>query len=224
MTSSNQRPPKPTRYKHGDVHRQTGRIFVGYGFDNGKWREILYAAKTKEGAQLELMYKNSLQRARIENLPFDIDIKHLEQIKTTHCPIFGIPLSWGVLGSGGNDNSPSLDKIKPEYGYIKGNVCIISLLANKIKQDVGYEELYKVADWLHDKMKEVEQNVKPEQLASVPKKSRKAKRDDRQLSFIFTPWFGEDSNDIDNHSGTLFGDDFDSGAETSSGNSVGYGG
>ena len=219
------RPPKPTDYKHGDVHHPTGRIFVGYGWQNFKWSPILYNSKTKEDAHIEMMYKSALSRARQDNLPFDIDIEYLKSIKTNRCPIFDMELAWGKIGEGQNPiNAPSLDKIKPEYGYIKGNVCIISFLANKIKQDVGYEELYKVADWLHEKYKEVEKNVRPEQLTSVPKKSRKSGKDDRQLGFVFTtgPW--EDGDDANDYRGATQGENSYRSAKEGSGDSMGHGG
>jgi hypothetical protein len=222
------RPPKPTDYKHGDIHLPTGRIFCGYYWANKKyWYPGLYHSKTKEDAQIEIMYKNALVRARLEKLPFDIDIEYLKSIKTDRCPIFDMELAWGKIGEGHKNmaaNSPSLDKIKPEYGYIKGNVCIISNLANMIKQDVGYEELYKVADWLYEKYKEVEKNVRPEQFASVPKKSRQTSKDDSQLGFIFTagPW--EDSDDANDYRGAVQGQDADHRAQAGSGDSVGHGG
>jgi hypothetical protein len=220
------RPPKPTEYKHGDVHHPTGRIFAGYGWNNFEWYPVLYNSKTKEDAHIEIMYKSALKRAREDKIPFDIDIECLKSIKTDRCPIFDTELSWGKFGEGNvnTSNAPSLDKIKPEYGYIKGNVCIISILANKIKQDVGYEELYKVADWLHEKMKEVEKNVRPEQLASIPKKSRKSGKDDSQLGFVFTtgPW--EDSDDANDYRGATQGENSYRSAKEGSGDSMGHGG
>ena len=203
------RPPKPTEYKHGDFHHPTGRIFFGYYWANKKyWYPGVYHSKTKEDAHIEIMYKNALKRARRDKIPFDIDIEYLKSIKTDRCPIFDMELSWGKIGEGqaNKTNSPSLDKIKPAYGYIKGNVCIISNLANKIKQDVGYEELYKVADWLYEKYKEVEKNVRPEQLASVPKKSNRAGQDNSQLGSISTPWTWEDSDDANDYRGATQGE------------------
>jgi hypothetical protein len=222
------RPPKPTEYKHGDVHLPTGRIFLGYFWqDNKRWYQHTYNSKTKEDAHIEIMYKAALQRARRDKIPFDIDIEYLKSIKTDRCPIFDIELSWGKIGEGHKnmaESSPSLDKIKPEYGYVKGNVCIISNLANKIKQDVGYKELYKIADWLHEKMKEVEKNVRPEQLASIPKKSRKSGKDDSQLGFVFTtgPW--EDSDDANDYRGAVQGENSYRSAKEGSGDSMGHGG
>jgi hypothetical protein len=121
-------------------------------------------------------------------------------------------------------NSPSLDKIKPEYGYIKGNVCIISNKANTIKNNVNYEELYKVADWLYEKEKDVEKNVKPEQLASIPKKSNRASKDDRQLGFVFTTGLGEDSDDANDYRGAVQGENSYRSAKEGSGDSMGHGG
>ena len=220
------RPPKPTDYKHGDVHHPTGRIFMGYIWQSNSWYPILYHSKTKEEAHIEIMYKNALHRARRDNIPFDIDIEYLTSIKTDRCPIFDTEILWGKFGDEYKKtaNSPSLDKIKPEWGYIKGNVCIISDLANRIKQDVGYEELYKVGNWLQEKTKEVEKNVKPGQLASIPKKSNRTGKDDSQLRFVFTAGFGQDGDDPDNHCGTISRQDADHRAQASSGDSLGRGG
>ena len=221
------RSPKPTEYKHGDVHHPTGRIFSSYYWNATRWYTGLYHSKTKEDAQIEIMYKAALQRARQDKIPFDIDIEYLKSIKTDRCPVFGMELSWGKIGEGHKnmaENSPSLDKIKPEYGYIKGNVCIISNLANTIKHNVGYEELYKVADWLYKKYKEVEKNVRPEQLTSVPKKSRRPSKDDSQLGFVFTAGPGENSDDANDYRGATQGENSYRSAKEGSGDSMGHGG
>jgi len=55
------------------------------------------------------------------------------------CPVFGVELDWG-MGSL-NGNSPSLDRIDSTKGYIKGNVMMISHLANTMKQNVTPEQL-----------------------------------------------------------------------------------
>lgn len=70
-------------------------------------------------------------RARKEQLPFDID--EADIVIPQLCPVLGIPLlrQHGVH----NDNSPSMDKIKPALGYVKGNVCVVSHLANRIKSN-----------------------------------------------------------------------------------------
>ena len=151
---------KPTDYKYGDYHLPTGRIVRGYGWQNNKWNLKLYKATNIFEMQIEEMFKGALARARKNNLPFDIDISYLKSIAKQTCPVFGIQLNWGRNPNGSaKSNSPSLDKIIPEWGYIKGNVAIISHIANTIKQNVTYNDLYKVADWLHDQEKETKKLV-----------------------------------------------------------------
>jgi hypothetical protein len=48
------------------------------------------------------------------------------------CPVLGIPI---VLGERRSDNSPSLDRLVPEKGYVPGNVRVISDKANRLKGD-----------------------------------------------------------------------------------------
>ena len=49
------------------------------------------------------------------------------------------------------DNSPSIDRLIPELGYIKGNVNVISLRANIIKNNATKDELIKIANWMESK-------------------------------------------------------------------------
>ena len=55
------------------------------------------------------------------------------------CPVLGIELDWGMNGR--QTNSPSLDRINPNKGYVKGNVMIMSDLANRMKQNATPEQL-----------------------------------------------------------------------------------
>ncbi|WP_210240170.1 hypothetical protein, partial [Mesorhizobium sp. M2E.F.Ca.ET.154.01.1.1] len=61
----------------------------------------------------------------------------------THCPVFGFELKDG----GDRNNSPSLDRIKPELGYVPGNIQVISTRANRIKNDATPDELRLLADY-----------------------------------------------------------------------------
>lgn len=63
----------------------------------------------------------------------------------SHCPILGIPLFKGK--SGGEANSPSLDRIEPELGYVPGNIVVISNRANRLKSDATIDELRAIASF-----------------------------------------------------------------------------
>lgn len=86
------------------------------------------------------MHKAKL-RAEDNNLPFDLDINYLVEIfpADMRCPVFGIQMFWGK--EGGIETSPSLDRIVPALGYVKGNVIWISRYANRLKSDHTLETL-----------------------------------------------------------------------------------
>lgn len=83
-------------------------------------------------------------RAKKAGIPFDIS--EADVYVPECCPIFGTALVFG--GARGNPHSPSIDRIKPELGYVKGNVAVISARANTLKNNATPAELRQVADWL----------------------------------------------------------------------------
>ena len=78
----------------------------------------------------EVLYNNARQRAKRDNLPFTITHGDFEIPEV--CPVLGIPLFVGVGKC--SDNSPSLDRHKPELVYIPGNIVVMSFKANTLKQ------------------------------------------------------------------------------------------
>lgn len=94
------------------------------------------------------MWVNAKQRAKERNLPFDLLLEEINIPDT--CPMLGIPLQKGVLEY--TDNSPTLDRIIPDKGYTQGNVWVISMRANRIKQDASVDELGKIYQALKDKL------------------------------------------------------------------------
>jgi hypothetical protein len=80
-------------------------------------------------------------RARKAGVP--CTIKRTDLFIPDRCPILGVLL---VCGRGRNTGaSPSLDRIDPTLGYVKGNVWIISHRANQIKNDATADELEAIA-------------------------------------------------------------------------------
>lgn len=66
------------------------------------------------------------------------------------CPVLGIPIRYG---SGNMDHTPTLDRINPKLGYVPGNVIIVSMRANRIRNDATVDELYKVYKFYAAKIK-----------------------------------------------------------------------
>jgi hypothetical protein len=80
------------------------------------------------------LVQGAKQRAKKYGLPFDITYQDI--VIPEFCPYLGIKLvpfsEW---------SSPSLDKIIPTLGYVKGNIQVISTKANTMKNNATQEEL-----------------------------------------------------------------------------------
>jgi hypothetical protein len=99
----------------------------------------------KENPDLYL-YWSVKGRANRAGLPFDLEKSDIVIPET--CPVLGIPLFRNTGGNKPTGNSPSVDRIIPELGYVKGNIQIISHRANVMKNDAKPEELRKFAEWV----------------------------------------------------------------------------
>lgn len=77
-------------------------------------------------------------RAKKAGIEFNLDVEDFNI--PTHCPVLGIELKRGKLRSC-KSSSPSVDRIDPNKGYIKGNVWVISQKANCMKNDATLDEL-----------------------------------------------------------------------------------
>jgi hypothetical protein len=86
---------------------------------------------------------NSRSRAKRDGLSFDLSLEDIVTPKV--CPWFGIPL---LRAKERTDNSPSLDRLVPSKGYVRGNVIVVSDLANRIKNSGTLEQIQAVADGL----------------------------------------------------------------------------
>jgi hypothetical protein len=86
---------------------------------------------TYDNNPISRMFMNAKSRARQNNIEFNITSEDVPIPKI--CPLLEVPL---VLGSAKNyEYSPSIDRIDSTKGYIKGNVRVISLLANRMKSN-----------------------------------------------------------------------------------------
>lgn len=85
-------------------------------------------------------------RQRAVKSGIDINIGVEDIVIPLVCPVLGIPLAKSKRVA--SSNSPSLDRIDPKKGYVKGNIWVISHRANTLKSDATARELIAVADAL----------------------------------------------------------------------------
>ena len=120
--------------EHEEEEREKGRIYR----DKRK-RTIPYRARK--------MRHTAKYNSKEKNIIFNINEKDIEELwpEDNKCPALGVDFILGVKG--GSDHSPSLDRIVPKLGYVKGNLQIISFLANKIMNNATPEQVIQVGEY-----------------------------------------------------------------------------
>lgn len=88
--------------------------------------------------QIQYIFSNIKKRAKKTGKEFSIELEDI--VIPAVCPIFGIPLVYGATIDD-CDFAPSVDRIDSAKGYIKGNVQVISRLANCMKWTATPEQL-----------------------------------------------------------------------------------
>ncbi len=108
------------------------------------------ARETKEGLWNCDIWHSVLtscrRRAKQKGIPFNLTAKYMISITPSHCPVLGIELRRSTT-NGATPNSPSIDRIIPELGYVEGNVIVVSMLANTIRAYATPEQIIRVGEF-----------------------------------------------------------------------------
>jgi len=140
----------------GEIDKSTNKIFHRYSLylkpETNMYNELWFASE--ESFKKDYIKNNvlSIKRRCLEKkMPFNIDKEYLLSIypQDGMCPALEIPMVFG----GGNTkenyyNSPSVDRIIPTKGYVKGNVRWVSRFANTILGNANADQILKVGKWL----------------------------------------------------------------------------
>lgn len=121
-------------------------------YENNKEAALEHSSKTRKKSRAAHPEKYLLwgarDRAKSKGLPFNLELEDI--FIPELCPVFNKPLKVNEGGRSHNPYSPSLDRVIPSLGYVKGNVQVISLRANKMKSDASFEELKLFSDWIQN--------------------------------------------------------------------------
>ncbi len=105
------------------------------------------ATREKKADPIGYLLEHAKNRAKQKGLAFDLGRADLEMPE--RCPVLGIEFRWGTGAMGWrNMASPSLDRIKPQLGYVRGNVLVISNRANHLKSNGTISEFEAVLAYM----------------------------------------------------------------------------
>ena len=108
-------------------------------YNNNKEVKKEQVIKYRKANPLTILLKSARYRANKKGITFSITKEDITIPEV--CPLLGIKLESQIGKGYAKDNSPTLDRLYPNEGYIKGNVWIISMKANRIKNDATLEEI-----------------------------------------------------------------------------------
>lgn len=94
--------------------------------------------KSRERNFEQEILRQCKSRAERKGLEFNLNLSDI--VIPDKCPLLEVPFNFGNKKN--YEYTPSIDRIDNSKGYIKGNVQIISMKANAMKNSASPEELY----------------------------------------------------------------------------------
>jgi hypothetical protein len=110
--------------------------------DSAKAKRNEYSKLERSNNTLATLFRSRQNDAKNRGIPFTITLEDLPIPDV--CPILKTPFTRKT------QYAMSIDKIKPDLGYIPGNVQIISRKANLMKNDATQKELEDFGKWIKE--------------------------------------------------------------------------
>jgi len=150
---------KPVRSGYGWVRSPSGRRYPRAKCKDCVRRASSLTAEETRGLfaaqrldlksrDLSLYLWGSARRRAVQNdIPFSIS--PADVMVPEKCPVLGLLLQ--PHEGRPSDSSPTVDRLIPELGYVKGNVSVVSFRANMLKSDGTVEELEAIVRWMRSR-------------------------------------------------------------------------
>lgn len=111
--------------------------------------------KVEHRARLKQILAGAKNRAKLKQLPFDLDHSYLMSLwneQSGLCAIVNRPFDLTMPQDKGiaRYNAPSLDRIVPSLGYVKGNVRLVWYQINMAIGHYGMDSLFKLAELIQE--------------------------------------------------------------------------
>lgn len=111
-------------------------------------KRLLFFAESPKTAWLYYTFQAARGRAKKTDLPYDQDPSGL--VLPDVCPVLGISLKYSERRGAPAADSPSLDRVIPQRGYVISNLRVISWRANVLKRDASIDEIRRVLAYVEE--------------------------------------------------------------------------
>lgn len=96
--------------------------------------------------EIKTIYNRLKASAKRRGIAFELSLVDLHRLAwPISCPVLGIGLKFNRGEA--KDNSYSIDRIDNTKGYTIDNIVVVSLKANKLKNNASIDELGKIAGY-----------------------------------------------------------------------------
>lgn len=138
-------------YNKAHPERAAGATKRHRASPRGKAKRVEWNRESVKRNPAAYMLSRARKRAMQSGVPFTITVSDI--VIPERCPVLGTRLviaekMFRSGGTGGADDSMSLDRIVPSLGYVPGNVAVISWRANRLKGTGTLQELETLVAWL----------------------------------------------------------------------------
>lgn len=110
--------------------------------------------ENREKYPIPTLLRQARSRAAKKGIPFTLTQNDV--ILPENCPCCGVTMKMVTTGPkrpGPSPESPSLDRMIPQFGYVPGNVAVICWRCNDIKRTSTAKELRMVSQWMEKTMR-----------------------------------------------------------------------
>ena len=111
-------------------------------------KRLSFFSENPKAAWLHYTFMAARGRAKKRGLPYDQDPSGL--VLPDFCPVLSIPLKYSERRGRPASDSPSLDRVVPQRGYVISNLRVISWRANVLKRDASIDEIRRVLAYVEE--------------------------------------------------------------------------
>jgi hypothetical protein len=137
------------RYRNANPEKRRETSRRAYLKHRTKWVAQAHERAERRKVEDPIGVMLNRKRGNASRAGIEFTITRTDLVIPELCPVLGIPLA--PVGARDFDAAPSIDRLVLAYGYVPGNVAVISNRANMLKGAGTAEEHERIAAWMRSR-------------------------------------------------------------------------